>query len=245
VPLASHHASQPRLSPFLFFAGIYDINKSPVLTMKSGETITMEVATHHGGHDYAKMIRGDPALERIYDWVEGQSLMGKMVPKTPGSGVHIITGPVAVEGAMPGDVVQIEILAVDPRPNPLTGKTYGSNSQKFAGYQFKVGHADGTAYSRDGGHEYITVFEFVETAGGKMAWAKPVSMYMFPTGLHTHLFPFLSYSHSAHTLCSLCLPSFPSHPAYPPCSLLFCPQSTHTPCPLSFFPTPHKHHLTF
>jgi acetamidase/formamidase len=161
--------------------GIYDIDKSPVMEMKSGETVTIEVATHHGGHDYEKMIKGDPALEAIYAWSKGQSLMSKAVEKTPGSGVHIITGPVNVEGAMPGDVVQVEILALAPRLNPATGKCYGTNSQKFAGYQFRVGHADGTAYSRDGGHEYITVFEFVETPGGKMAWAKPISMYMFPT----------------------------------------------------------------
>ena len=149
--------------------------------MKSGETATVEVVSHHAGHDYAKMIKGDPAVEAIYDWKAGQSLLDKAVPKTPGSGVHIVTGPIEVEGAEVGDVLQVDILALDPRINPETGKCYGTNSQKFAGYQFMVGHADGTEYNRDGGHEYITVFEFVETPSGKMAWGKPVSLYMFPT----------------------------------------------------------------
>lgn len=149
--------------------------------MKSGETVTMEVASHHAGHDYAKMIKGDPALEAIYDWQQGQTLLQKAVPKTPSSGVHIMTGPVEVEGAEVGDVLQVDILAIDPRLNPETGKCYGTNSQKFAGYQFRVGHEDGTEYTRDGGHEYITVLEFVETPSGHMAWGKPVSMYMFPT----------------------------------------------------------------
>jgi len=71
------------------------------------------------------MIKGDTALEAIYDWKAGQTLLEKAVPKTAGSGVHIITGPVEVEGAMPGDVVQIDILAIDPRINPSTGKCYG------------------------------------------------------------------------------------------------------------------------
>jgi hypothetical protein len=149
--------------------------------MQSGETVTVEVATHHAAHDYAKMIKGDPALEAIYDWQMGQSLLEKAVPKTPGSGVHIITGPIEVEGAEVGDVLQVDILAIDPRINPESGKCFGSNSQKFAGYQFRVGHEDGTEYTREGGHEYITVMEFIETPSGQMAWAKPISMYMFPT----------------------------------------------------------------
>jgi acetamidase/formamidase len=98
-----------------------------------------QVITHHSGHDYAKMIRGDPAVEGIFCWNAGKTMTDKCVPKTPGAGVHLITGPVAIEGAMPGDVLQVEILELDPRPNPATGKTYGTNSAKFAGYQFRVG----------------------------------------------------------------------------------------------------------
>ena len=36
---------------------------------------------------------------------------------TPRLGAHILTGPVAVEGAEPGDVLQIEILSIEPRQN--------------------------------------------------------------------------------------------------------------------------------
>jgi hypothetical protein len=40
--------------------------------MASGETITVEVITHHCGHDYAKMIRGDPMS--IFYWANNTSL---------------------------------------------------------------------------------------------------------------------------------------------------------------------------
>jgi hypothetical protein len=106
----------------LVLAGIYDVNKEPVLKMKSGETVMIEVASHHGGQDYAKMIKGDPALEAIYDWKKGQSLLQKAVPKTPRSGVHIVTGPVEVEGAEVGDILQVACLALPlplPSPAPL------------------------------------------------------------------------------------------------------------------------------
>jgi len=172
--------------------GIFDLDAEPVMEMKSGETVTVEVISHHSAHDYGKMIKGDAAVEDVYKWYKGQSLTEKATPKTPGSGVHICTGPIKVTGAEPGDYIQVEILELDPRPNPgMGGRTFGTNSQKFAGYQFRIGHEDGSPYpSRNGAvwastepqgvQEAITVFEFVK-AGDKMAWGKPVYMYAFPT----------------------------------------------------------------
>jgi acetamidase/formamidase len=107
-------------------AGIFDNSKAPVLTMQSGKTVTVEVATHHAAHDYAKMIKGDPALEAIYDWQMGQSLLEKAVPKTPGSGVHIITGPIEVEGAEVGDVLQVDILASASAPTLRSSRATSS-----------------------------------------------------------------------------------------------------------------------
>jgi acetamidase/formamidase len=45
-----------------------------------------------------------------------------------GDGVHIMTGPIYVCGAEPGDVLEVQIVDLKPRPNPSTGKTYGSNA---------------------------------------------------------------------------------------------------------------------
>jgi hypothetical protein len=163
--------------------GYFDSTAPFMTTVASGETITVEVITHHCGHDYAKMIRGDPAIEAIFYWANNTSLEEKPVPKLAGTGVHLITGPIEVTGAEPGDVVEVQILELDPRPNPTTGKTYGTNSQKFAGYQYNslTGFKrDGTPYVRTGGTEAITVFEFVETDSGDMAYGKPVYMYRFP-----------------------------------------------------------------
>jgi acetamidase/formamidase len=40
-----------------------------------------------------------------------------------GQGVHVMTGPIYVCGAEPGDVLQVDILELTPRKNPATGKT--------------------------------------------------------------------------------------------------------------------------
>ena len=100
--------------------GYYDPNataETAALTMASGETVTVEVITHHSSHDYAKMIRGDPAVEEIFYWDDNQTEATKNEPKLPGTGVHLITGPINVEGAMPGDILQIDILELEPRLN--------------------------------------------------------------------------------------------------------------------------------
>jgi hypothetical protein len=59
------------------------------------------------GDDYEKMIKGDPGIEDIYKWTEdGQNT--PMRGKTgTGDGVHILTGPIYVCGAEPGDVLQV------------------------------------------------------------------------------------------------------------------------------------------
>ena len=75
--------------------------------MESDETITVEVITHHSGHDYAKMIRGDPAIEEIFFWEASQTLLDKPEPKLPGSGVHLVTGPIEVVRAMPNDIIRL------------------------------------------------------------------------------------------------------------------------------------------
>lgn len=56
--------------------GYYDptaTNETAAITMQSGETITVEVITHHSGQDYAKMIRGDAAVEEIFYWEANQT----------------------------------------------------------------------------------------------------------------------------------------------------------------------------
>jgi hypothetical protein len=100
--------------------GYYDPTataETAALAMASGETVTVEVITHHSSHDYAKMIRGDPAVEEIFYWSDNQTEATKNEPKLPGTGVHLVTGPINIEGAMPGDILQVDILELDPRYN--------------------------------------------------------------------------------------------------------------------------------
>ena len=96
--------------------GYFDASLDPVATVPSGSEVTIETVS--GGPEVLpeQGFHIPPELLAIH---------ATGVPKVPG---HILTGPVAVDGAMPGDVLQIDILDVQLRQDwgytfvrPLSG----------------------------------------------------------------------------------------------------------------------------
>ena len=86
-----------------------------------------------------------------------------------GLGVHICTGPVAVRGAEPGDVLEVRILDVAPRPcaNPEhAGKSFGSNAAAWWGFHYK------DLLEEPKPREVITIYEV--DAAGATSWARAV-----------------------------------------------------------------------
>ena len=84
--------------------GYFAADAKPVLTVKSGEVVTIDT------------ICGIPEmLERLGATADGPMReMKEMYAKVKdrGPGPHFLTGPVAVEGAMPGDVLEVEIVDI-------------------------------------------------------------------------------------------------------------------------------------
>ena len=106
--------------------GYFSKNLTPALTIESGDVVVVEMATHHACDDYDKMSRGDEALEEIYSW-NASGRIEERGASSGGDGVHILTGPIYVNGAEPGDILKVEILSLEPRAN-ADGKTYGVRS---------------------------------------------------------------------------------------------------------------------
>lgn len=139
----------------------------PVLYVPSGSVIRVETLTQHCGDDYARFVEGDPGAESVFRWTRDAkavdrrgagpmeaSIFGRGAGE--GFGVHICTGPIHVTGAEPGDVLEVEILEIAPRPagNPLyRGKAFGSNTSAWWGYQYND-PLQGTKR-----HETVTIFE--------------------------------------------------------------------------------------
>jgi len=151
----------------------------PKLRVGPDSFVTIETLTQHAFDDYERMIKGDPAAESVFHWTAEKkavdrrgagpmsaSIFGRGAGE--GFGVHICTGPVFVQGAEPGDVLEVQILDLRPRPcaNPkFAGKAFGSNAAAWWGFQYND-HID-PADRR----EVITVFETDLASGAKFAEA--------------------------------------------------------------------------
>jgi len=79
--------------------GVIDGAHSPVLTVESGDEVVFETWNHWGDS-----IRDGMTLEDVFRLVN---------EVYPGRGPHSITGPVAVRGALPGQVLRVDILELD------------------------------------------------------------------------------------------------------------------------------------
>src|SRR5579871_5168886 len=85
--------------------GYYDAKAPPVLRIKSGDTVEIQtlVAASRERYEAAGLWpdRVEPAWREIYDQV-----------KDHGPGPHMLTGPVYIEGAAPGDVLEVRIQKI-------------------------------------------------------------------------------------------------------------------------------------
>jgi acetamidase/formamidase len=100
--------------------GYWDHATKPVLEMNSGDIVEIETGTHLMG----RMVPGSD----IEDWM---TWFKEVIAKTPetytypdaitgakknkrGAGHHHLTGPIYINGAEPGDALQVEILEIIP-----------------------------------------------------------------------------------------------------------------------------------
>ena len=88
--------------------GHYDATDTPVLTVQSGDTVVIHtlLTNSPAGLEKAGVAPADvePALRAVFDGVPASAR---------GPGGHILTGPIAIEGAEPGDTLEVRIRKID------------------------------------------------------------------------------------------------------------------------------------
>ena len=163
--------------------GYFSRSLAAKLEIDSGDLVTIEVLTHHANDDRERMIAGDAGAEDVFHWTKDHKHVdrrgaGPMEPslfgRGPGEGlgVHICTGPVTVRGAEPGDVLEIRILDVKPRPaaSPqFAGRAFGSNAAAWWGFHYKE------LMTEPKPREVITIYEI--DASGDRSYAEAVYSY--------------------------------------------------------------------
>ncbi len=93
-----------RVTPSTVQWGYFAAEAKPVLTVKPGELVTIDTIV--GIPDMLEEL-GAAVDDPIREMKEMYANV-----KDRGPGPHFLTGPVAIEGAMPGDVLEIEIVEV-------------------------------------------------------------------------------------------------------------------------------------
>ncbi len=158
--------------------GFFSKNLKPQVEVDPGDVITIEALTHQASDDHERMIEGDPGAESVYLWTKdkkGVFRRGAGAGDGKGLGVHICTGPVFVRGAEPGDILEVRILDVVPRPsaNPkFKGLCFGSNAAANWGYHYND-------FLTGEKREVVTIYEV--DASGERDWAQAVYSFKWPT----------------------------------------------------------------
>jgi acetamidase/formamidase len=104
--------------------GGFPIDQPPVLTIDSGDTVRIDVISQSG----ATNATADPVTYFGQFGVQPAEVLQDVIdfwnsrPARPQYGPHVLTGPVYVNGAEPGDVLEIQVLDLEPRV------PYGLNS---------------------------------------------------------------------------------------------------------------------
>src|ERR1700710_3314256 len=99
--MTHHHLHS---SPATCHWGFFEAKLKPILTIASGDEVTVDPWT--GGPDVV------PDRSKFHVPPELADIHAKNERMVPG---HILTGPIVVEGAEPGDVPQVEIMDVQLR----------------------------------------------------------------------------------------------------------------------------------
>ena len=125
-------------TPDTCFWGYFDRDLPPVLEVASGDVIEIEAVTHHSGD--APDLLMDPGIEAIWAGIPEDT-------RTPG--VHVMTGPIAVADAAPGDTLLVRILDMAPR------LPFGANCAANWGLLYDTFQK-----------ERITIYELTDAADG-------------------------------------------------------------------------------
>ena len=123
APLSAeqHHLAA---SPKTVVVGNYWSESKPVLTIKSGDNVTVETV---GTAGVAALERLNVPADQIPESLRAitRAMADKTLERGPGG--HILTGPIFIEGAEPGDVLEVHIDTIT-MPVPWAHNGFGPTS---------------------------------------------------------------------------------------------------------------------
>jgi acetamidase/formamidase len=105
-----------RSTPDTVVWGYFAADIAPALRIKSGQTVKIDTVSHAGlltSDDPVTYFGkgGIPADQVLTDAIE----IYKSVKRPKGASAHVLTGPIYIDEAAPGDMLEVRVLALDHR----------------------------------------------------------------------------------------------------------------------------------
>lgn len=128
---ATSHVHTVRSTPdHVIWGELFKPDSEPILRVNSGDRIVMETISHEGiladQGDTIEFLTGQ-GIPR--DKILPDQLRTKTQVEKTGPGPHVITGPIYVEGAEPGDVLEIKTIDIAYRaPYGVISNRHGKGS---------------------------------------------------------------------------------------------------------------------
>ncbi len=156
-------------------------DSTPVAGVRSGSVVTLDTISHEGlledqGQDPRAYFadQGVPRRQVLDDAIA-------VAASTPhdGPGPHVVTGPVAVRGARPGDVLKIEVLRLQLRvPYGVISNRHGKGALPGEYPEQFVGAPEAEPYFNEGGN--ISVFTRIDGDRARLPGPVPVGFPLAP-----------------------------------------------------------------
>src|SRR5437667_10075393 len=106
MPLPAQEKLTLKPTPKTVAWGYYDAKAAPVLRVKSGDTVEIQTLITNSPKRLEDAGVSPDQIEQSLRDITDQV-------KDKGPGGHILTGPIFIEGAEPGDVLEVKILAIN------------------------------------------------------------------------------------------------------------------------------------
>src|SRR6266568_1056596 len=111
-------------------------DSQPTLRIGSGDTVTVDTVSHEGiledqGRDPVAFFgsHGVPAKQVLTDAIAIAAGYQRTTRSFDHDGPHVVTGPIHVDGAVPGDVLKVEMLSFLPRvPYGVVSSRHGKGA---------------------------------------------------------------------------------------------------------------------
>jgi acetamidase/formamidase len=149
-------------------------DSAPVATVHSGAVVTMDTISHEGlledqGQDPREYFGSHGVAEQD---VLRDAIAVAARTRHDGPGPHVVTGPIAVRGAEPGDVLKIEVLELPLRvPYGVISNRHGKGALPGEYPEKFEGRPENDRYFNEGGN--ISVFTSVERSRGSLRGRLP------------------------------------------------------------------------